>query len=388
MTGVAPTRLRMGSRSIKDALLTPNAPSYAVARWFFSDFVLRYRFRLAWLTALGFAAAALQGGVLLLLNRVVATGSLDGTTTIPVFGWSLRTGTGLLPIAILLLIALGGSALLHFIQGRQVLDLWRRYQVHTVNALLQAVEQAVTRDAVDERTLKEAPVGDTMRQSQRLGALTRLVANGIAPLLRFVAFSAVAISVNPRLTVALLLAAVPSVGLALFLFARRASRSARAVAELGRAAARDLDERLAAAADGHRLPFDDSQKESASAFLQRVDAMLQRLLRVEDAKFATSTIAIAVLASFVVLGGHDGLAGPAQWGQMMIYMLALFLAFSQLVNVASSVSSFGRFYPAAARQKAMIELLEEANSPEQFRRRLDEHGLRRREWLVEDDTAE
>lgn len=35
----------------------------------------------------------------------------------------------------------------------------------------------------------------------------------------------------------------------------------------------------------------------------------------------------------------------------MIYLLALFLAFAQLVNVTSSVSSFGRFYPAVARQK-------------------------------------
>ena len=329
----------------------PNAPFYATARWFYRDFVLRYGFRLAWLTALGFAAAALQGGVLFLLNRVVATGSLDGITTAQVFGWSFPTSNDLLPTAILLLIVLEGSALLYFLQGRRVLDLWRRYQMHAVNILLQAVMQAVARGAIDERTLKEAPIAYTIRQSQRLGALTRLAANGIAPLFRFVAFSAVAINVNPRLTVALLLVAVPSGGLALLVFARRASRDARTVADLARAAARDLDERLAAAVDGRSLPFVDWQKESDSAFLRRVDAMLQRLLRVEDAKFATSTIAIAVLAGFMLLEGHENLVGSAQWGQIMIYLLALFLAFAQLVNVTSSVSSFGRFYPAVARQK-------------------------------------
>lgn len=36
----------------------------------------------------------------------------------------------------------------------------------------------------------------------------------------------------------------------------------------------------------------------------------------------------------------------------------------------------------------MIELLDEADSPEQFLRRLDEYGLRRGEGLAEDDTFE
>jgi hypothetical protein len=361
------------------------APSYRAARWFFRDFVVRYRWRLTVITLIGLAAASLQGGALAGLNLVVA-GSVDESRTLPYLGISFAASEDAAAIAALVILALGVAAILSFMQGHAVLRLWRVYQLHAVESLVDAVRRASARGAVDKASMREARVGEALRQSHNLGALTRLVAGSIAPALRFLVFSGVAVALNPNLTIVLLLVAVPSAGLTLLLFARGASRSARRVADLGRDAARELDQRLDAALQAQGVGGGARQAPGNSPFVARMDSLIRRLLLVEQAKLATAGMAIVASAVYMLYAGYQGTLQEVNWSQSFIYLVALLLAFSQLINVASSVSGLGRFYPAVALQKDTLELLEEATSVEHFRQMSKERGLQNVRLSVDEEA--
>lgn len=375
------------SRWYAHAMKAHKSPSYRAARWFFSDFVVRYRWRLSAMTLIGFVAAGLQGAALGALHSVTGMPS-DASFTVPVLGMELAPGQIAPAVAGFIILALMVSALFTFIQGRAVLRLWRRYQVHAVNALLLAVERAVSRGAVDEASLKDAPALAALRQSQRLGAFTRIVAGSITPALRFIVFAGIAVALNPRLTLILFIVVVPSGLLTLLFFARGASRSARRVAELGLDASRDLDQRLALTLQRQNASVSADQSRTDSPFLDRIDALTRRIFLVEQAKFTTATIALIVSAGFVIYGGYSGALDSANWPQHFAYLLALLLAFNQLVSLASSVSGFGRFYPAVALQKDTLALLEQSTSPDHLRKMVRNRGLNKAEFSIDDEMME
>lgn len=369
------------------ALNSHRTPAYRTARWFFRDFVVRYRWRLSVITLVGFAAAGLQGVALGGLHKVTSMSS-DASFTIPVLEIPLAPSQLATAIAVFIILALVVSAVLTFVQGREVLSLWRRYQVHAVNALLEAVGRAVSRGTVDEASIREAPTLAALRQSQRLGAFTRVVAGGIAPALRFIVFAGIAVALNPGLTFILFIVAIPSGVLTLLLFARGASHSARRVAELGYDAVQDLEKRLARTLQSQNALMSDDRTRTDSPFVDRVDALTRRIYLVEQAKFTTAAIALLVSAGFVIYGGYSGALDSADWSQHFAYLLALLMAFNQLISLTSSVSSFGRFYPAVALHKDTLELLEQATSPDHLRHMLQSRGLKRAELSDDEDMME
>jgi hypothetical protein len=61
------------------------------------------------------------------------------------------------------------------------------------------------------------------------------------------------------------------------------------------------------------------------------------------------------------------------------------LAFSQLIALASAISSFGRFYPALIRHKLLLETMRKAQSTEDFRKHLSRENLA---GMIDDDDDE
>jgi ABC-type multidrug transport system fused ATPase/permease subunit len=360
--------------SFKDSFVAANAESLRTASWFLQDFVFRYRLILGWITLLAGAAAALQGGTLFLLRFFFTAEALVLPGMSGDEGWRIDADNSVTLLAIVTFVALGAGALLIFVQGRSILGLWRTYQIHATNALLHEVYRASRRGAIDEAAISASPVSHGLRQSQRLGMFARVVAGGISPTLRFIAFSIFAISVNPLLTLVLFLAAVPSGGLAMFFFARQSSRTMRSAEELARDASKEMDNRLKAAAAGKFHPVDEREAKR-SPWLQRVGLMVRRFVWVENARFATAQITIVTLTAVILVAGYSGSAVPIQWSDVLLYVLSLLLAFTQLVALASLVSRFGRFYPAIERHKALLEILREAKSPSQFQRRIERRNL-------------
>jgi ABC-type multidrug transport system fused ATPase/permease subunit len=322
------------------------------------------------------AAAALQSGALFLLRHF-----LDVKPDW-LFGLSVDLRQSVSLLATLIFIALASSALLTFFQRRGVLDLWRGYQIHAINSVLHEVQQACRRGVLDEVSVGLSPIPYTLRQSHRLGLLARVVANTVAPAARFIALGVFAISVDPFLTVALFLAAVPSGALAIFYFARQASRSARRAEALARSARQDMDARLGASIEGRVRFISEKQR---SPFVRRLRLLIERLTWVESARLATGMITIVMLAALILFAGYAGSTSSIQWSQVLLYVLALMLAFSQLIALASAISSFGRFYPALIRHKLLLETMREAQSTEDFRKRLSRENLA---GMIDDDDDE
>lgn len=348
-------------------------PSYRAARWFFRDCVRRYRGLLALITVLGAGSAGLLGASLALLNAAISGSGGTAAFDLPLPGLDLHPSVP--AVAVLIIVALILSAVLTYAQGRAVFHLWRSYQIHSVNRLLDGARNAVAR-GVDPAVIDESPVLAGMRQSQRLGAFTRLVASSITPALRFLVFGGIAVALNPVLTVVLFLVTAPSAGLALMYYARKASRSARRVAALSRDAGRELGERLRQALEGDETARVSTSGAVPSPFAEKARAVTDRLLYVEQAKLATGFIAIASLGIFIGYGLTTAPEGEVAWGSMFVYVIALLLAFRQLVMVSSSISGFGRFYPFVQAQRDLVEALEQASSTEDFQERIRRSSIK------------
>jgi hypothetical protein len=365
----------MPHKKLAKKLVVYNEHAYRTAVWFYHDFVTRYRARLLVLTALAFAAASLQASALFVLQHFLKRFGGDQTEQLSLLNITISADYAGYLGALFFLAVLGGSAILTLFQGRLILDLWYRYQLHGSDSLLLAIQGACERGAVSPKDLKPRYIIRLLRQVQRLGAFSRFVVGTIAPALRFVAFSAYAVVTNPLLTLLLLLALIPTAGLTLLFFARKASHCARAVIDLAGAETEEFDKRLKDAMEGRYLPLMERHSTEDTAVEQRSRAVIGRLLWVEYARFLTTVITITVLCVFLALIINTDIFGDNSWASIVTYVIALYIAFTQLIALASSISNFGRFYPSIAQQKTIVEAFLRATSSADIWRNLDKAGV-------------
>jgi ABC-type multidrug transport system fused ATPase/permease subunit len=277
---------------------------------------------------------------------------------------------------LLLLLALSLSAALALFQGIMTLKLWYVYQVHGVDALLLAIQDAVARGAISRDELEPKFVRRTLRQVQRLGMFSRIVISAINPALRFLAFSTYAVVINPLLTLVVLIALFPTLGLTLLLFARRASRSSRAVLALSTEEAEELTRRLDAAIEGRHLSAHQRPPKTETAFERRVKALTDRLVWAQYSRFFATIISVAAMLIFFVLISNTSFFGDNSWTTIVVYALALFIAFNQLTTLAFSMSMFGKFYPDIHEQMVILQAFSQANSSEEIWQALAKIGLK------------
>lgn len=359
----------MARRGLSRLVDVRKAPPYRAAQWFFRDFATKFKWRLAIITAVGFIAAGLQGSSLVTLNSIIAAGE-GKPVRLPIPGLTVELSVPVIASGVIAALAL--SMMLTYWQSRDVLKLWCEYQAHSVARTLKAVREAAQRGAVNASVI-QGPVMACLRQSHGMGALARRVAASIAPALRFFVFSSVAMMLNPQLTLILLFVTVPSGLLAILLFARRASRSARKVAILAPEATRDLKQRVMYAV----AEVDNSARPETlpgiSAFDVRARAVTDKILFVEQTKLMTGLIALATTTAFI---GYSAPDGPVAWGHVLLYVIALLVAFRELVLVSSALSGFGRFYPAVQAYQSLLEILSSATSPDDFMKRVNASNLK------------
>lgn len=344
------------------------------ARWFFNDFVKRYPASLTWITVLGFAAVALQAGALVGIKYALEQLGSPGPIVIPYIQTEMGSDEMAMVVGLFLLVTLGSSAFLSLIEVHTVLQLWQRYQLHALDSLLVAIRNACQRSSITVESLGGRSLLRPLRQVAQLGAFSRIVAASIAPALRFLVFSTFAAVAQPLLTLALLVALVPSAGLALLLFARKASHASRAVVDLAGEETAELDHLLKGAAEGQYAAA--TKLEPGSAIIKRARALVDRLLWAEYARFAATIITTVVFLCVGFVFYSSGATQTADWSSAIVYLLALFLAFRQLITLSSKVSAFGRFYPAVVKQKELIEVLDQSSSPKQLTRALGNAGIK------------
>lgn len=359
-------------------------PALNVAVWFYRDFILRYPAKLFWITSLGLASALLQAAALVGIGYGVELLTSNKSVVPFSTGVAVESGQAAIYGGVFLLLTLGGAAVLTFMEGCAVLALWRRYQLHSLNALLANAHAAFRRGSATLAILREVSFRTILRQVVQLGAFSRVATASIAPALRFAAFSTYAIILNPLLTIALLASFLSVGGLTIFQFARRASRDSRSAISLASQEGQELDQHLSSIAEGEFIYHKADKWDSA--INRRADAITSRFLWVEYAKFAASIVTIVVLISVYVVGSFQTVS-TQDWAVTLTYFLALFLACRQLVAMASSFSTFGRFYPLIVQQKEMLAALQTARSPEELRKALSKSGSAGAAPLTDEELA-
>jgi hypothetical protein len=367
--------LGMRHKKLVEKFVAHNEHALRTAIWFYHDFVVRFRAQLLVITALSLAAVSLQATALLGFKYVLHQVGGDQPEQMSLLNITISADYAGYFGALFLLGVLGGSAVLTLIEGRLILNLWFRYHLHGVDSLLLAIQGACQRGAVSPKDLDPRYIRRLLRQVQRLGAFSRFVVGSINPALRFVAFSAYAVVSNPLLTLLLLLAVIPTAGLTLLFFARKASHCARAIIDLAREEADELDKRLKDAAEGRYLQLKERPSVEDTAVERRARAVTGRLLWVEYSRFITTVITIAVLCVFFAIMSTTEIFGDNSWASIVTYLLALYIAFTQLIAMASSISNFGRFYPTVAEQMAIVEAFLRATSSADVWRVLNKAGL-------------
>lgn len=344
-----------------------NRTALSTGRWLLSDFFFRYRLELVWITFLGAIAAGVQTGILVGLHKIMG-GHFDAELSqwLSASHSSLMFGAGLAALFAL-------AAYLNYLNGCQTLALWPRFQIHSLNSLIDGLHKAVARGAVDTQSLKNSVFRKCLRGTQRLGSLSRLITKGILPFFRFLGFTGYALYINPSLTLILLLVGAPISAASLLMFFRRAAECDRAAEAKASESYRYQDAlQLTALSQESFVPIKSDALSNGSVLTQRLDNLVSRFIWVERAKLATTLTTIGGLGLVITL--FEGGMGP-NWGQLLVYLLALIMAFAQLIQLASLVTTVGRFYPTVARHRKMLEAMALSQSVADFSQRIAAAGL-------------
>lgn len=341
-------------------------PSFATGYWFLKDFVLRYKFRLALITLLGAGAAAIQAGMLALLNRYLAGGFSP-----QVMAWLAQENSGSL-LGLVIFLTLATSALLMYLNGRQTLALWPLYQVYALNRIYTALNAAEERGAIDAQSVKESLIPKAMVSTQRMGAFTRVVAKSILPALQFLSFTIVAFSINPKLSLIIFSLIIPLSAILLLYFSRQASQCDRNSEMMAKDATRQMAELLDASLNKQLQLIQTGRTEASDIITTRIHMLVHRFIWIERARLVTGLITVGLLGA---LFAHAGSSPQVQWGEVFIYLIALMLAFGQLTNLASLISNFGRFYPTVSRYMNLLDIVNSSKSPDEFKSKIKKSRL-------------
>jgi hypothetical protein len=328
--------------------------------WFIEDFVFRYKIRLLVIMLLGLGAASIQGSILLVINSLISKS--ENLKNLYEIFLQLNIEISLEWLLFLLILCgLIASATFVFLQANLTLGLWRRYQIFVSNQLLNALSSAIRRGlSVDSSEIKSTPITAVLKNAQRMGAFTRLVTNGILPVMRFSTFSLVAFYIHPIITTLIFFIAVPLGVMLLLVSAKVASGSDYDAEVLALASSKEIEQRVDNVIHGSDYHINALAGSNDSAITQRLDKTLGSLIAAERTRYFASILTISVLAMVTIFSGV--LTNEVNAGEFLVYLVALIMAFSQLSNVLAIGALFGRFYPTVYRYKEVYSWLSKADS--------------------------
>ena len=322
---------------------------------------------MVWITFLGAVAAVVQMGVLVGLHKIIG-GQFDAEIS------QLSSASHsflMLGFGLLALLAL--AAYFYYLNACRTLALWPRYQVHSQNALVDGLRNAVVRGVVNAPTIQKSIFRKCLRGTQKLGRISILVTKGVLPFFRFLGYISYALYLNQSLTLFLFLIVCPISAAYLSVFFKRAAECDRAAEAKARESYLYQDALLQKAlSEETRLPIKPGALLDGSVLTKRLDNLVSRFVWVERARLVTMLTTLVSLGLVITL--FEGGIGPKS-GELLVYLLTLFLTFSQLINLATLVTSMGRFYPTVARHQKMLETMALSQSVADFSQRIAAAGL-------------
>jgi hypothetical protein len=345
--------------------------------------IFRFPGRFLITIGLGMVAAALQASALALVQAVfVRSGYKEGGALQSYIQAANRVVPGLgdvfhgvIPWLVILVCILGISAVFQYGAGKNILLLWRRYQMTSLNEILRRIHAFPSRVGHDLTKAERTCLVAVMSRSDRLGSGARLILNSFGVFLRFLWALSFALYTNAGLTLYLIVLVMPSVGFSLFYFGRRAAGAAnRAISHSG-LAKKDLENRVTAVVEGGELDLFAMDGKDKTPFVVKVNAVLGRLLRIEEAKLVSTLFACVVLGVMLVSLSLDVANGQMTWAEGGFYIFVFFLAIIQLNSFSTALSSFGSFYPSFLLYKVTLDVLDDAKTSDEVSTRILGTGL-------------
>lgn len=344
-----------------------NKHLFAVGSWFFGDFVIRYKYKIALITFFGAAATAIQAGMLAFFSRYLTNGLNFNHAELFTHQYA-NVAFGLL-----IFLVLASSAVLMYLNGRQTLQLWPIYQIHVVNRMLGALHDAAKRGVVDTDTIKQTIIPKVLISSQRMGAFTRLVTKSILPIIQFIGFTIVAFSINPVISLVVFLIITPISAVALLFFSRKASQCDRAAESMARDSSKQMLEIIETNTQAKQKLVTLNNNKSESIIEKRIDFFVKRLEWSERARLTVGLITVGLLAGIFIYSSTATSAGLAE---LIVYLVSLMLSFRQLASLALTVSNFGRFYPTVSRYMHLLNIVSTSATADEFKLRIQKARLR------------
>jgi len=343
-------------------------------KWFFNDFVLRFKKSILLVALSGFGSATIQAGLLFLINSFVNQSKI-ALKIESVFSLWLPEFRLDIFLAIAVFLALITSSSLVFLQSRITLGLWKRYQIHTCNNLLDQVAIASARGIIDKDLVNQSAIPRVLTTTQRLGAFTRILCNSISPFLRFIALAFFAATMQPSLTITVLATAAIFGGFVLLIFARDASRQDTNMGNYAYESSLDITQRLQNAVQQKSFRIQLDSTTERSAHVRKIDHLLASLLSMDKSRLAGMILTVGLLLAVIFVSGHSFELNSETWGGILLYFMSLMLALMQLVILGHVATNFARFYPTIYKYKKLLEILNSADSKEMVTADLKKNGL-------------
>lgn len=334
------------------------------------------RLHLGLATALAMGAAILQGSVLLLIQQFVP--GVSPTNSESSAGDTLSEALlDSQQVAALVLIALLTAAILEFGKERVIYSAWRKVERSNLNVILEAVVGAQAREVFLQKHAKASSLVSLVGVSSRLGALTRLVASGLAASAASFAFLVTALILDLRVGILLLLVVVPVVVANLAIVGRKVANHARNLSLLASDARSDLTSRLVQAASGSNESFLPPLRSwRRSALLTRSMHSVSRLQVISEGRVVTSVIFALAIAGLIWFSLSSSQSANTEITRVLLVTVALIGALRQFSTTLSNLMQTARFLPAVNQYEAVLKAIETSETPDALQKELNSAAQR------------
>lgn len=323
-------------------------------RWLFVDSIVRFRRDAFKVTVFAIGSIGAQMLTFLVINRYASALEQDlgfdfgaGSLSARSFVALAIAGTSIFVLSLL-------AAVLSYLSQRGALQLWGHYEVFCSKRAISLATRATWAKSVraswDDGD--DAYWSVLQKDARYSGIVLRLLALTIIPALQLILYLGVMVFLDAQATLIILAINACTLGF-LYGHSRDAVRYSNIIEKQAKEAAKKRQALVQSAMSLPTSVAEDDPRLSAVFDQGENRQVIQAILgRVDLVKRTDTTVQIAAsfsIAFVVVVMGTQAIATGYGWGNILVYLLALYGGTSGLRAVSRTVTAVNRFYPQLLR---------------------------------------
>ncbi|MGH8613990.1 MAG: hypothetical protein ACREYF_18685 [Gammaproteobacteria bacterium] len=328
-------------------------------RWLFVDSIVRFRRDAFKVTVFAIGSIGAQMLAFLVINSYASALEQDlgfdfgaGSLSARSFVALAIAGTSIFILSVL-------AAVLSYLSQRGALQLWGHYEVFCSKRAISLATRATWAKSVGASwdDGDDAYWSVLQKDARYSGIVLRLLALTIIPALQLVLYFGVMVFLDAQATLIILAINACTLGF-LYGHSRDAARYSNSIEKQAKEAAKKRQALVQSAMSLPTAVQEDDPRLSAVFDQGENRQVIQAILgRVDLVKRTDTTVQIAAsfsIAFVVVVMGTQAIATGYGWGNILIYLLALYGGTSGLRTVSRTVTAVNRFYPQLHRHFRFI----------------------------------